>query len=285
MKIIIKLSVIVILFLNCTFTTVYSATIKKKLPNGFTSTAEYLIGDKNKPAVLILHGLLQTRNYLTVQSLITAISDEAYTVLAPNLSLSISNRKKSLPCEAIHNHTMEQDINEIDFWVNWLEKKGHNNIVLVGHSFGSLQLVVYTNKKNPPSVKKIITTSLIDVERTNNNTLLKSFVSKAQQQIKNNDTQLHEYPISYCKKYVSPAKNYISYARWNKNILITEINKLSIPITIILGSGDIRLDKNWVTRLKKANLNLIMIEGANHFFDRSHEFDMNDNVLNALSSQ
>jgi len=285
MKTIIKLSVIVILFLNCTFTTVYSATIKKKLPNGFTSTAEYLIGDKNKPAVLILHGLLQTRNYLTVQSLITAISDEAYTVLAPNLSLSISNRKKSLPCEAIHNHTMEQDINEIDFWVNWLEKKGHNNIVLVGHSFGSLQLVVYTNQKKPPSVKKIITTSLIDVERTNNNTLLKSFVSKAQQQIKNNDTQLHEYPISYCKKYVSPAKNYISYARWNKDLLLTELNKLSIPITIILGSGDIRLDKNWVTRLKKAKLNLIMIEGANHFFDRSHEFDMNDNVLNALSSQ
>jgi pimeloyl-ACP methyl ester carboxylesterase len=205
-------------------------------------------------------------------------------VLAPNLTLGISNRKKSLPCEAIHNHDMAQDIEEIDYWVNWLEKKAHTNIVLVGHSFGSLQIVVYTNKKQPKSVKKLITTSLIDVEKNNDQTYIKTFITQAQQQVKNNDSQLHEYPISYCKKYITPAKNYISYARWNKDEIITELNNLTIPVTIILGSEDKRLDKDWVTRLKKSNLNLIMIQGANHFFDTSHEFDMNDNVLNALSN-
>ncbi|MFV1983363.1 MAG: alpha/beta hydrolase [Thiohalomonadales bacterium] len=280
-----KPSIILSLLLACISITGHTATIKHALPNGFVTSAEYRVGKKTKPAVFILHGFLQTRDYLTVESLITAISDEGYTVLAPNLSLGISNRKKSLPCEAIHQHNMSQDIDEIDYWVKWLEKKGHSSIYLVGHSFGSLQILVYTNKKKPKSVKKLITASLIDVEKSSDKQLIKSYLTKAQEYAKNNDTRLHEYPISYCKKYISPAKDYISYARWDKQTIISELNKLNIPISVILGSKDIRVDKNWISLLKKANLNLIIIQGANHFFDTAHEFDLNDKVLNELISK
>jgi len=262
----------------------FSAIIKHKLPNGLLSSAEYSMGGKSKPAVFILHGLLQTRNYLTVQSLITAVSDEGYSVLAPNLSLGISDRKKSLPCEAIHNHNMAQDIDEIDYWVNWLQKKGHQQIYLLGHSFGSLQILIYTNTKKPKSVIKIITTSLIDVEKTNDKILINNYLIQAQQYIQANDTQLHEFPISYCKKYISPAKDYYSYAQWTKDKIISELNKLSIPISVILGSEDIRVDQDWISKLKKVNLKLIIIQGANHFFDTTHEFEMNDKVLEELSS-
>jgi len=283
-----KPSIILSLLLICISGLGHSATIKNTLPNGFVTSAEYRVGKKAKPAVFILHGFLQTRDYLTVESLITAIGDEGYTVLAPNLSLGISNRKKSLPCEAIHQHNMSQDIDEIDYWVKWLEKKGHSSIYLVGHSFGSLQILVYTNKKKPKSVKKLITASLIDVEKSSDKKLIKSYLIKAREYAKNNDTRLHEYPISYCKKYISPAKDYISYARWDKQTIISELNKLNklnIPISVILGSKDIRVDKTWISLLKKANLNLIIIQGANHFFDTAHEFDMNDKVLNELLSK
>jgi len=260
----------------------YAETLSLKLPNNFTSTAEYVIGDKTKPAVLILHGLLQTRSYLTVQSLITAIADDGYTVLAPNLTLGISNRKKSLPCQAIHNHNMSQDIEEIDYWVKFLENKGHSAIYLVGHSYGSLQILIYVNKKKPRSIKKLITTSLINVEKTNDGKHMGTFLKQARQHIKNNDSQLHEYSLSYCKKYISPAKDFISYAMWNKNKLIDEINQLNIPISIIIGSKDPRIDTTWKSLLQKSKSKLIIIEGANHFFDTTHEFDMNDKVLNEL---
>jgi esterase/lipase len=261
----------------------FAETLSLKLPNNFTSTAEYVIGDKTKTAVLILHGLLQTRNYLTVQSLISAIGDDGYTVLAPNLSFGISNRKKSLPCEAIHNHNMLQDIEEIDYWVKFLENKGYSSIYLVGHSYGSLQILIYANKKKPQSVKKLITTSLINVEKTNDGRLMETFLNQARQHIKNNDSQLHEYSLSYCKKYIAPAKDFLSYAMWNRNKLIAEINKLNIPISIIVGSEDTRIDTKWKSLLRKAKSKLIIIEGANHFFDTTHEFDMNDKVLNELS--
>jgi len=259
-----------------------SATISLNLPNGYAATAEYLSGDKNKAAVFILHGMLQTRNYLTVQSLITTAGDDGYTVLAPNLSLSISNRQQSLPCEAIHNHNMTQDIEEIDYWIQWLEKKGHSRIFLIGHSFGSLQILIYSNKKKPKSVIKLITTSLVDVEKTNDRSLIKNDLKRAMQSVKNNNIQLNEYQLAYCTKYISPAKDYISYAKWTKNKLISELDKLSIPITIILGGEDMRLDKNWISRLKQTKLNLIIIKGANHFFDTTHEFDLNDKILTEL---
>jgi len=280
-----KPSIILSLLLACISVIGHTAIIKHTLPNGFVTSAEYRAGKKAKPAVFILHGFLQTRDYLTVESLITAIGDEGYTILAPNLSLGISNRKKSLPCEAIHQHNMSQDIDEIDYWIKWLEKKGHSSIYLVGHSFGSLQILVYTNKKKPKSVKKLIAASLIDVEKSSDKQIIKSYLTKAQEYAKNNDTRLLEYPISYCKKYISPAEDYISYARWDKQTIISELNKLNIPISVILGSKDIRVDKNWISLLKKANLNLIIIQGANHFFDTAHEFDMNDKVLNELLSK
>ncbi len=278
-----QLAIVSLLFL-CVSYTVSAQILQHKLPNGLQSSADYRTGDKSKPAVLILHGLLQTRNYLTVQNLFTAVSDEGYSVLAPNLSLGISNRKKSLPCEAIHNHNMSQDIAEIDYWVNWLEQQGHHEIYLLGHSFGSLQLLVYSNSKNNKVVKKLIATSLIHIEKSNDKTLIKSYLAKARQQVANNDKQLHKYPISYCTNYTSPAQDYISYAKWTKDNIIEEINKLNIPMTMIFGSKDIRVNQNWITQLRKIKLNLIIIKGANHFFDASHEFDLSDNVLNELSS-
>ncbi len=278
-----KFSIISLLFL-CVSNTVFAQILDHKLPNGLRSNADYHRGDTLKPAVVILHGFLQTRNYLTVQNLFTAVSDAGYSVLTPNLSLGISNRKKSLPCEAIHNHTMSQDIAEIDYWITWLEQQGHHEIYLIGHSFGSLQLLVYSNSKIHKTIKKLIATSLIHIEKSNDNTLIKNYLEQARQQVANKNKQLHKYPISYCSNYTSPAENYISYAKWTKDNIIVEINKLNIPMTMIFGSKDIRVNKNWITRLQKTNLNLIIIKGANHFFDASHEFDLSDNVLNELSS-
>lgn len=283
MKLQIKLRLLLCLLASTFNTYAISASINQRLPSGLVATAEYQIGDKNQPAVFILHGLLQTRNYITVRSLITAISDEGYSVLAPNLSLGISNRKKSLPCEAIHNHDMEQDIAEIDFWIQFLERKGHTAIYLIGHSFGSLQILLYSNNKKPKSVKKIIATSLIDVEKSNDGTLIEEHLKRAELNLKQGDNKLHSYPISYCKKYTSPAKHYISYAQWTKQKIKAEIDKLKIPITIILGNKDKRIDKKWISIL--SNTNLILIEGANHFFDTTHEFDLNDKVLDELRSK
>ena len=78
-----------------------SHTVKEPMPSGIKATAFYSEGEAGKPAILLLLGFLQTRNYLTVNSLSTSLADEGFTILAPTLTLGISNRKRSLPCDAV----------------------------------------------------------------------------------------------------------------------------------------------------------------------------------------
>ena len=95
------------------------------------ASAEYLAGQRDKPAVLLLHGFLQTREFPTVATLARSLHDAGYAVLSPTLSLGIPNRRQSLACEAVHRHGMEDDIDEIARWVDWLKSRGHRSIVLV----------------------------------------------------------------------------------------------------------------------------------------------------------
>ncbi len=120
-----------------------AATVSLKLPNGLTATANYQKNNLKTTGIIILHGFLVTHNFRTITNLSAALFDEGYTFLAPNLTLGINHRKVSLTCEAIHTHNMSDDINEIHHWVNWLIKQGHKEIVIIGHSFGSLHSLAY----------------------------------------------------------------------------------------------------------------------------------------------
>ncbi|MGD8593997.1 MAG: alpha/beta fold hydrolase [Gammaproteobacteria bacterium] len=262
---------------------VASANIEEiQLPNGYFASADYRIGQPELPTVVVLHGFLSTRNFLTVSNLLDALAGEGYTVLAPNLTLGVNHRKVSLACEAIHTHSIDDDIAEINYWVEWLVKRGHNNIVLVGHSYGSLHGLYYAMKYKHPAVKKLVAASLVDVEHIIGEELSKSQIEAAKELVANNDDSLSEYQVSYCKKYVAPAKAFLSYASWSRQRILTAISQTPIPVEVILGSEDKRMGEGWPQLLRQNGVTLQLIEGANHFFHNEQEFDLLDSVLHAL---
>ena len=256
--------------------------ISARLADNKTVTAEFHSGEPGSPAVLIVHGFLQTRNYLTVSTIAESAAEAGYTVLTPTLSLGVSERKKSLQCDAIHVHSFEEDVAEIDYWVKWLEKKGHRKIVVIGHSFGSLQLLGYLLNHSSSSVSQFIATSLLDTSREQSPEKLQAYLLDAQNRVKNSDKSLGEYALSYCKKYVSPASAYLSYATWSRKRILNSVKKANIPTTVILGSKDKRLDPDWHKELKIFGAKVIMIDGANHFFSADHEFDLLETVQKLL---
>ena len=91
-----KLTALVALVMgfNVPVTTVSAQPVEATLANGRTVTAEFLAGDTNRQAVVVLHGLLQTRNYLTVNSLTNSLADFGFTVLAPTLPRHKPPRQK-----------------------------------------------------------------------------------------------------------------------------------------------------------------------------------------------
>jgi pimeloyl-ACP methyl ester carboxylesterase len=275
-----KLALFFTALLILSFSTAARSSVEEAtLPNGLIVSAEYRQGNNDKPAILLLHGLLSTRNFLTVSSLTSALADDGYTVLAPNLSLGVSRRKVSLACEAIHTHTMQDDLAEIDFWVKWLVKHGHHYIVLVGHSYGSLHGLLYTLKYKNSAVKKLIATSLVDVEHVVGEQLSQSQIKMARDMVARNDNSLKAFQLSYCKKYVAPPKAFLSYAIWSKQRILDAISKTKVPVAVILGSADTRMGNGWPNMLKNSGVKVQIIKGANHFFHNEQEFDLLDNVL------
>lgn len=260
----------------------YARTVHIPLPGGIDASAEYRRGDADKPAVLILHGFLQTRAFPTVANLADALADSGYATLTPTLSLGISNRQRSLACEAVHTHSMEQDVAEVHAWVEWLRSTGHRKIVLVGHSYGSLQLFIYNMREANDAVTRVIAISLVDLEHAVGTERLQQQIAEARALSEQNNNELRYFKVSHCKRYAAPPFAFLSYAAWDKKQILEGLAKQRRPLLIIMGGADRRMDSEWPAMLQAAGSEVNIIQGANHFFGSEHEFDLADRVLTSL---
>jgi dienelactone hydrolase len=60
----------------------HAETVTLTLANKLMATAEFHEGEPDKPAVILLHGFLQTHQFPTIKRLADSLADEGYTVLA-----------------------------------------------------------------------------------------------------------------------------------------------------------------------------------------------------------
>lgn len=259
--------------------------VEAKLPTGPVVTASFQAGSKDKPALIVLHGFLQTRAFPTVVSIVEAASTAGYASLAPTLSLGISRRNQSLPCEAIHLHSLRKDADEVAFWVRWLERKGYTRVILVGHSYGNLQLLDYLDRKPSPSVKQALLISLTDVERKQSARQRAEIVAGLRARLARRDDSLVEAEIGHCRKYVSPPAALLSYMTISRESILESLAKSPVPAEVIMGSKDERMGPDWVDKLVARGLVVRVIPDASHFFDNQYEFDLQEAVVQALQGK
>jgi dienelactone hydrolase len=262
--------------------TVRASVVQASLPSGKVVSADHHAGKSGQPAVLVLHGFLQTSAFPIVVSMTDALATAGYTVLAPTLSLGISRRNKSLPCEAVHLHTLDDDEAEIAFWVRWLMQKGHTRIILVGHSFGNLQLIAYLEGDPAPAVKQVLMISLTDVEVKQDAAQRARLAQDLRNRVARGDDALVEAEFGHCKKYVSPPATLLSYLTLSRNSILDFLAGSSVPAAAIMGGKDDRMGPDWVDRLVSRGIAVRVIPGASHFFDNQYEFDLQEALLQAL---
>ncbi len=261
----------------------FAKIIETKLPSGTVVTAELRLGQPNMPTVLLIHGFMQTREFQTVSRLADGLVAAGFTTLAPTLSLGISRRASSLPCEAVHRHTIEQDVAEIAFWMTWLAKNQPGPIVLIGHSTGSLQSLIYATEKPSTSLRLFIALSLVDAERLTDQRVVTQ-IADAKQRMARGDQQLLTHPLGYCKQFVSTPQSYYSYARWSRAEILRLLRQNKVPMEVIMGGGDERMGEDWPIKLRTSGNKVRVIPGANHFFDAEHEFDVLDLIIGLSKS-
>ncbi len=257
-------------------------TVSREVRSGVMAMAEYEQGEADKPAVVVLHGFLQTNNYLTLSNIKEAVVDNGYSLLAPVMSLDVNKRTTSLPCQATHKHTMQDSLAEVDSWMQWLKSKGHTEVVLIGHSFGSVQAVAYIEKRfgntSFPAMKKVIGVSLIDSEYVPDIKRREQDRNIARKRLQQKDSDIYAYRLSYCHQYRAPARSFLSYADWTSDRILSALKSLTTRTEIIsiLGSKDKRVPTNWPDKQKKAGADVRIVEDANHFFGGNQQIDLID---------
>ena len=269
----------IFLLLITTATTAQTIQLKN---NNLMMNADYLEGSNTQNPVIILHGLLQTHQFSTVSRLATALNEAGYTVLSPTLSLGINNRKMSLSCEAIHTHSMNSDSDELKQWINWLKTKSGKDINLIGHSAGGPTILNYLETYKADVIKKVILISLSYYATGPTANETEQHEKLAKKHIQSDSEKIHDYALNYCRSYPTYAKDFLSYYQWNTEKVTQAVGSFKDIITIIIGTGDKRIDSDWRKQLNKKYNNVISIEGANHFFDQSHEFELIDTIENLL---
>ena len=253
--------------------------------SGDVISADFSQGTINTNPVLVLHGFLQTSKFSTVSRLLTSLHDIGYTVLSPTLSLGISNRKQSLSCEAIHTHSLDTDTDELRQWIEWLYKKTGKPVTLIAHSAGGPAILKYMVDSDVKYVNHSILISLsfynAGIYANENN----EYAEKALKAINSGTNPLDTYALNYCKTYPTDARAFLSYYNWNRAKTSAVIAKFNDRVSIILGTGDKRMEDEWKKQLQEQHMNVTLIEGANHFFDQAHEFELTDAIEELLNEK
>jgi len=256
--------------------------VELTLPSKLVAKAEYRAGNPAKPAVVLLHGFLQTHNFPTITRLVDALAGEGYTVLAPTLTLGITHRSQSVACEAIHTHTIAQGANEIQAWVKWLGEKRPGKIILGGHSLGNLYNLAYLASYPDSKISKFVGVSIVEGRLKIGEAGRANLVKQLRKTLQDKTKKTVSHQFSFCQNFHATPESLLSYMEWGSDKILAAINKTQKPVAMIMGSRDDRLGPDWVDRLRRSHAHVTVLEGANHFMDGQHEFDLNDAFLDAI---
>jgi pimeloyl-ACP methyl ester carboxylesterase len=260
--------------------------IQQRLANGLVANADYHRGPGDK-AVLVLHGFLATHHFPTIQNITGELRDSGYSVLAPTLTLGINNRTTSLPCSALHLHTMQDTVQELGWWVNWLAAQGYSNIYLIGHSSGAVQVLAYSLNQPHPAVRRQILASLVSLERLPGAKPAGASVEQARQWLASGDKHIAKYDVSFCHgNFTAPAGVFLSYHQWDQQRISEALHETRVPTTVIMGGKDQRFTGTaWMPRLQQSAPRLLVLPEANHFFDGMAEFSLLESISAELQRE
>ena len=214
-----------------------SARMELAISQDRATQAEYWPGAVDRPAILILHGWLQTHDFPAVRRLAEGLAGEGFSVLTPSLSLGLDRRQQSLDCAAIHTHSMQQDVGELRAWIDWLWERHDKPPVIVGHSAGGAQIVALLDTHPDLGVDQALLISLSyfgEEQGPDRSALLRA---RAQRDLAGNPDGMNRYALTLCRHYVTAPAQLLSYLDWDADRLKSALLALELPVTVIVGGG------------------------------------------------
>jgi pimeloyl-ACP methyl ester carboxylesterase len=179
---------------------------------------------------------------------------------------------------------MTKDAVELGAWIRWLNQKTGKPVTLIGHSVGSLNLLGFISTQSAEHVERLVLISLLNLDEDKISHNTESSYQRALENQARGKRGLANYSLSFCERYPSEVDDFLSYRSWTSDKTITALQSMELPTHIILGSKDERMTAKWRSKLSSTPAQMVLVDGAGHFFDTQYEFDLLDEVLAATGS-
>jgi len=260
-----------------------SARMELSMGSDLVAEADYWPGMADMPAILIMHGFLQTGEFSTVRRLAESLADEGFSVLTPTLTLGLNRRRQSLACEAVHTHSLQQDVAELTAWTQWLARHAGKAPVVVGHSTGGVPLAAMLESGGDAAIRQAMLISMVSFDWVPEHGDLAGLKRRAVAKLEEAGDEIDVYSLGYCRNYVTTAAALLSYLDWDQDRLSRALIDATVPVTVIFGEKDEQADRVWLDSLRTGGVEVRPVVGANHFFDLAHEFDLLDEVVKVVT--
>ncbi len=259
--------------------------VQLAMENGMTALADYREGDPRLPAVLILHGFLQTYHFSIVQKLADELADAGYTILAPNLTLGVDSRSEPLTCSAIQNHRFEDSDAELVRWLDWLQGRGHVRVAAIGHSSGAARLVHFLTTPAGKRLAAVIAVSPTFPAAALAPEAQAAQIARARANLARDARSVDRYTLGYCQdNYVAPPAAALSWSQVTPESLASGFRQGGRRLMVIWGSADRVVPDSLRQVVAGSGVEYHTVEGANHFFSDAGEFELFDLVLAHLEA-
>ncbi|HER25542.1 MAG TPA: alpha/beta fold hydrolase [Rhodospirillales bacterium] len=239
--------------------------------------------------ILITHGTLSHNKTEIITTLQSLFLERSLSSLAINLSLGLDNRHGNFDCARPIDHRHTDAIDEIAGWVGWLEKKGTDSILVLGHSRGGNQTAWYLADNNNPIVRGgvLIAPATWDYAKVakNYNKRYEKRLSVLLEQMKmlvstgKGNEMIQNVDFLYCRNATVSARSFVSYYQDNpmKDTPRT-LARVKKPVLVIAASED-QVVPDLVEKMAKSSLPGVrfqVIDGADHFFRDFYAEDIVD---------
>jgi pimeloyl-ACP methyl ester carboxylesterase len=251
------------------------------------------------PVVLMTHGTLAHGGMEIMQALQSALLDRGISSLSMTLSLGLDNRSGMYDCATPHTHLHTDAVGEIDAWLGWLQSHGVEEVALLGHSRGGNQSARFAAEHPDAPLNAVI---LIAPQTWSEAAAVqdydKRFGKALEPQLERarlldsdgrGAEMLKPVDFIYCAETAATAAAFLSYhapdPRMDTPSLIPDIKA---PVLVLAGSED-----DVVEGLVEAvqpiadgeRVNLIVLDGADHFFRDLYAEEIADEVQTLLESE
>lgn len=229
--------------------------------------------------VLVLHGAKAHNKMEVIRTAQQVLLENDRSSLAINLSLSVSNRHGYYDCSKPQMDLQEDAVHELAAWVEWLRKRGTPQVIMMAHSRGANQIMVYIVENLDPEVTHAIMLApgagdevySMYQERYGHSLSEPLAVAYDRIQAGKGDELMKGIDILSCPKADITANSFVSYfSKDNKFRNFVKYLSLSpIPTLIVTGTEDDR-QPNIVELVQpytgNENVRVSVIDSAGHFF-------------------